>query len=290
MKHISRSVRQSRAFTLIELLVVIAIIAILAAILFPVFAQAREKARQIACLSNMKQIGLGLYQYIQDNDERYPNGLPVINPINGGTDAREPIDSIIDPYIKSDRVWACPSDHAPRVATVGAGLSFWDGSYAAKAIPRSYSYVAQINTDQAGGTDANTGLTSYNSSPPRTGISMAQVDEPSNTIALIESWPMQTGSATDSSYVGAASGSLFTGCDTWKLAGRTPNAATGTAMSLPGSCTSNNYKTPTAGHVSGTGSNYVMADGSAKFRRWTEVRANDMYMFKLLKPTQTFSP
>jgi prepilin-type N-terminal cleavage/methylation domain-containing protein/prepilin-type processing-associated H-X9-DG protein len=63
---------RSRGFTLIELLVVIAIIAILAAILFPVFASAREKARQIACLSNEKQISLGVLQYEQDNDERYP--------------------------------------------------------------------------------------------------------------------------------------------------------------------------------------------------------------------------
>ena len=59
-------------FTLIELLVVIAIIAILAAILFPVFAKAREKARQISCLSNMKQLSLGFLQYAQDSDERFP--------------------------------------------------------------------------------------------------------------------------------------------------------------------------------------------------------------------------
>jgi prepilin-type N-terminal cleavage/methylation domain-containing protein/prepilin-type processing-associated H-X9-DG protein len=64
--------RSRRAFTLIELLVVIAIIAILAAILFPVFAQARNKARQVGCLSNMKQIGIGLQMYAQDYDETLP--------------------------------------------------------------------------------------------------------------------------------------------------------------------------------------------------------------------------
>src|SRR5881296_1860227 len=66
-----RSVKQ-RAFTLIELLVVIAIISILAAILFPVFAQARDKARQSACISNMKQIGTGIMMYAQDYDETLP--------------------------------------------------------------------------------------------------------------------------------------------------------------------------------------------------------------------------
>lgn len=63
----------SRGFTLIEWLVVIAIIAIPAAILFPVFAKAREKARQTTCLSNMKQLGLGFLQYNQDYDEKFPN-------------------------------------------------------------------------------------------------------------------------------------------------------------------------------------------------------------------------
>jgi prepilin-type N-terminal cleavage/methylation domain-containing protein/prepilin-type processing-associated H-X9-DG protein len=74
LKHrsISSARKGKSAFTLIELLVVIAIIAILAAILFPVFAQAREKARQITCLSNMKQIGTGLMMYVQDYDETYP--------------------------------------------------------------------------------------------------------------------------------------------------------------------------------------------------------------------------
>ena len=77
-----RQSRSRQAFTLIELLVVIAIIAILAAILFPVFAQAREKARQTSCLSNTKQLGLGLLMYVQDYDETWPRNDDCIN---GGT-------------------------------------------------------------------------------------------------------------------------------------------------------------------------------------------------------------
>jgi len=285
---LSRLRAKARAFTLIELLVVIAIIAILAAILFPVFAQAREKARQIACLSNLRQIGIGLSMYVQDNDERYPGALQTAAPINAGTDAREPIDQQLALYIKNDNLWFCPSDHANRVSSSVAPY-WWDGNYRAKALPRSYAYVAQIATDQANGVDTNTGLSSYNGAPPRTGVAISAVDQPSNTIALVEIWPHNY-ATTDTSYVGSPSGSAFTGCDLWKLAGRIPNAAAGTAMSLPNACVGNNFKQPTDGHVSQTGSNYVMADGSAKFRRWTEVRANDFYMFKLQKPTVTVTP
>ena len=92
-----------RGFTLIELLVVIAIIAILAAILFPVFARAREKARQAACLSNMKQIALGMLMYIQDYDERLPQHYMGVAP------NRWSIIQMIHPYIKNVQVWDCPS-------------------------------------------------------------------------------------------------------------------------------------------------------------------------------------
>lgn len=102
--------RKHTAFTLIELLVVIAIIAILAAILFPVFAQAREKARQTVCTSNLKQIATGMLMYAQDYDE---NCAP---PYLGPLDERDPIndpmtwDRLIGPYLKNVQIYTCPSD------------------------------------------------------------------------------------------------------------------------------------------------------------------------------------
>jgi prepilin-type N-terminal cleavage/methylation domain-containing protein/prepilin-type processing-associated H-X9-DG protein len=101
---------QRRGFTLIELLVVIAIIAILAAILFPVFAQAREKARQSQCISNEKQLGLAVIQYVQDNNQTYPTA--------NWPDYTHEWSTQIQPYIKNGSVgtynaiggvFACPS-------------------------------------------------------------------------------------------------------------------------------------------------------------------------------------
>jgi len=95
-------------FTLIELLVVIAIIAVLAAILFPVFAQAREKARQTTCASNMRQMGLGVLMYAQDFDERLPLAATAPTPttfLNWH--------HLVDPYVKNKQIWVCPSANLP---------------------------------------------------------------------------------------------------------------------------------------------------------------------------------
>ena len=95
-----------KAFTLIELLVVIAIIAILAAILFPVFAQAREKARQASCMSNLKQLGLAELQYVQDYDEKTSGSYD--NTSIGGVNQRIYYSEMIFPYSKSTGINYCP--------------------------------------------------------------------------------------------------------------------------------------------------------------------------------------
>src|SRR5665213_1415454 len=101
-----------KGFTLIELLVVIAIIAILAAILFPVFAKVREKARQTTCASNEKQLGLGVLQYVQDYDERYPGNWGGNNNDNSG--GGWGWGNAIMPYVKSTAIFTCP-DYNPNI-------------------------------------------------------------------------------------------------------------------------------------------------------------------------------
>lgn len=108
-----RSVRLSGrrgAFTLIEILVVIAIIALLVAILFPVFSRTRENARRASCLSNLKQIGLGIAQYVQDFDETYPIDAGNDDSGNWGT-VYSGLSWVgkVEPYVQSHQLFICPS-------------------------------------------------------------------------------------------------------------------------------------------------------------------------------------
>jgi prepilin-type N-terminal cleavage/methylation domain-containing protein/prepilin-type processing-associated H-X9-DG protein len=127
----SMSTARSRGFTLIELLVVIAIIAILAAILFPVFAQAREKARQASCLSNQKQLGTAMQMYLQDWDERYPLWRALVP-----RSAEHPNGLItwvenLQPYSKNKKIWNCPSDNTPgfNASNPATQNSYWLNAY-----------------------------------------------------------------------------------------------------------------------------------------------------------------
>jgi prepilin-type N-terminal cleavage/methylation domain-containing protein/prepilin-type processing-associated H-X9-DG protein len=161
------------AFTLIELLVVIAIIAILAAILFPVFAQAREKARQSACLSNIKQLGNAWMMYAQDYDELLPQYS------YGGSSANLLYGHVVAmmPYVKSQQVWVCPS--AVKIATNSRGVGDDDVCDPTKVsmgtrFGNPYGYASGSYGYN------NTYMGNY------VAYSLAEVPEPAGTVALGE--------------------------------------------------------------------------------------------------------
>lgn len=272
-----------RAFTLIELLVVIAIIAILAAILFPVFAQAKEAAKKTSCLSNTKQIGLATRMYMTDQDDCYPAWAALSAPINGGNTSYVSPDILVMPYAKNEQIFKCPSDNVTRVSP--NSVIFQDGKYRSKALLRSYQYVGNLNTVQAVGLDRNTGVTTWVGPGVWTykGRSDSELSESASTVAWLEVW----NATTNDPYVGGIWGSGFIDCDVSKLAGRVRGATIG-GDSLPTGCSGRRNDFPTPGHSSLTNTSFC--DGHASGMTWGKLRVNDFYVFKANKPTTTFNP
>jgi len=232
---------QSRAFTLIELLVVIAIIAILAAILFPVFAQAREQARKASCLSNTKQLGLGVMMYIQDYDEMYPcnswDGAPMGTTNNDiGKDGNRFTLWMwrIMPYLKNRQILVCPSDPNSKSGWTGYSTDPND----CWGVPTPISYGHNQHLFGYGGSDK----TGCDGEPPQdwaifyTPMSLAAVPSPASTYMLsdyargyMESWWINNLRASNYTRVynqsAPGGGATADNTEPWKSRRLQPNAS-----------------------------------------------------------------
>jgi prepilin-type N-terminal cleavage/methylation domain-containing protein/prepilin-type processing-associated H-X9-DG protein len=227
---------KQRGFTLIELLVVIAIIAILAAILFPVFAKAREKARQASCASNEKQLGLALIQYVQDNDENWPSSASPCAPStcapyygSAGWAAG------VNTYVKSSQLYKCPDDPTGN-QTNQLGLGETD-------VPISYAINANLLYATA----------------------QAHDNAPASTVLLFEvqnvNFYPQATPGNDTSPGGTMDNIWFSG----KLAGPGSNPDTGGGKYATGSDPIKPITTISQGTVHTNGSNFLACDGHVKY-------------------------
>lgn len=251
-------------FTLIELLVVIAIIAILAAILFPVFAKAREKARQTSCESNMRQLGLGFMQYVEDNNEQFPNS------INYGSGWA----GHIYPYVKSTGVFSCPDDADPRTGIGGDNLPF----NKAVDFPVSYAWNGYIASNGTSG--------AYGQTPG--GFKLAMLRAPASTVLLYEgdyaangagvkqgadNWFNPNDGGNDKNSVAS-----YANIATYQMPIATSRHSAGGPVGVNTGATSLNAGSGALqiaqGYVTGQ-NNYAMSDGHVKFISWDQVSTSD---------------
>ena len=234
MKLSSSTQNRRSAFTLIELLVVIAIIAILAAILFPVFARARENARRSSCQSNLKQIGLGILQYIQDYDEKMPSYGPPVNV--GWADA-------VQPYVKSTQLFQCPSEpkspnNNPLACPTSSGCTgFGETGYT------DYFY--------------NGGLTFYNGSFSE-GRNSAELQHPTTTIMNGDNGSYNAGNIIPYYASAGNSGYDCAGILGFQTGGNCGDPALN--------------RTAATRHLDGA--NYAFVDGHVKFQKPTQIYGN----------------
>lgn len=185
-----------RGFTLIELLVVIAIIAILAAILFPVFAQAREKARQTSCLSNLKQWGTAGQMYTQDYDGqftppyKYQSSAPACANLDWW-------DDLLQPYVKNRQVAVCPSRNWNQ--TCGNATNMWNKG------AKTMSYA--VNTLESWPVSGWSSASKFGLRRPGTAggsINESEIEDPSGTIWLMDSNYSELWNESSLDYVPAA--------------------------------------------------------------------------------------
>lgn len=257
--------RYTHGFTLIELLVVIAIIAIIAAILFPVFAQAREDARAISCLSNMKQLATAFKMYVQDYDEQYPLSNNDSCAVLGPTRFLDPEwQNTLQPYIKNLDILKCPSDPAKLTYDPGTGYAP-DPTLAAT----SYLYNNYLGADVFVGNqcDPAVALASYR------GTSEAAILCPSQLILQGEGHrPIDPGRKIGGWGVGSGTIVLPNGrlslMDGWYPILDTPDPTYAYAGWLMSATTFNSSR-----HKSHTGANFSFSDGHAKYYHFDSPQA-----------------
>ena len=277
----TRTGARSKGFTLIELLVVIAIISILAAILFPVFARARENGRRTSCLSNMKQLGLGVMQYQQDNDEMYPQAYWYKND-QGDLNGYMQWSGATMPYVKSEQLYVCPSDPNKGLPPTNPQ----DPSYSsAPTDPPTDAQVARISYT------ANAALMprKRRTVDPANVVNMSAVDTPaevimfaefSNTAACVNDTSNQQSTGFKNKSHRSTNGFMLSGGGAWKGqdAAEFPPALTAVYAMTPtraqqafDACKATGYAggEPHISYIQPDkhlgGSNYTFADGHAKW-------------------------
>lgn len=273
----TRTNTRRRGFTLIELLIVIAIIAILAAILFPVFARARENARRASCQSNLKQIGLGILQYAQDFDEFTPGTSTVVD----ATCTRS-WPSVIFPYVKSQQIFVCPSGNDVGVLSSrnvmnppksymdtsvdGSGTTILPGGGSCRLVD-ALSYGRNTingyswNTPAFQSTGTFAGITAPGPNGIKTGftkevgatqgVHQAAVQDPAGTIHIFDGWATTNGNSLRAITEEARTDRF--------------NGATAPLGATASKVASRHFD----------GFNALFGDGHVKFRRWGTTQASE---------------
>ncbi len=282
---VSRSQSGRRGFTLIELLVVIAIIAILAAILFPVFAQAREAARKTSCLNNMKQMSTAIQMYTQDYDETYPQAYWYAND-NNASGGYMQWTGFLQSYIKNFNLFICPSDRLKGLAPTN-----FIGDNMGYGVPGGQTSQNPIQDTQAPRLSytANSAVMprKRRSVDPANVVPLASVDAPADTI-LVAEMTDQPSCINDTSAASGVAYKTHRSTNAVKLpgggvfSGEDPATYTGTLMAIsatdalgaiaacsaPGGSANGQYHIAyTAPFRHQGGSNYVYCDGHAKYAK-----------------------